>query len=63
MPRIKKERMIVGQLHNPAQIHDRNACTDATHHGKIMCNKDLGYAVLGLQQLKEIEELGLLNLV
>ena len=48
-----------GQLHDPSQVHDRDAVRNVLHHGQVMGNEDVGQFQLFLEPHQQIENLGL----
>src|SRR5262245_361269 len=54
-----KERTLVGQLDDAAQVHDRDTVGNMLHDRQIMGNKDVGQAEILLQIGKQVDDLRL----
>ena len=53
------ERLPVGQLHDPAQVHHGHAVGDVPHDREVVGDEEIGQAELRLEVLQEVDDLGL----
>src|SRR6266571_1645843 len=59
MARIGEQFALLCGFDDSAEIHHRDAMTDMGHHGKIMCDEQIGKIMLALQVDQQIDHLGL----
>ncbi len=56
---IREQRFGARVLHQHAHVHDCNAIADVLHHAQVVGDEQVGQAVLFLQVLQEVQNLGL----
>ena len=59
MERRRVHDLAWGQLHDVAQVHDRDAMRDLPNDGEIVCDEQVGDPELLLEIAQEVEDLGL----
>ena len=56
---LRVERVAIGDLDDPAEVHDRDPVADVLHHGEVVGDEQQREVELLLQLLEEVEHLGL----
>ncbi len=59
MNRVAEHLLSVSDLHNFAEIHDRDPLTDIMDGAETMCNKEICDAKIFLKLLQQVENLRL----
>lgn len=59
MKRTAVQLFLGRNLHNAAQVHDRNGVAQMFNHGQIVGDEDQGQIILLLESLEQVDHLGL----